>query len=144
MDATVERMARALFAGKTRRAIRASIEWVERLPDGLGRDLAREGERYLAREQRSSKELNRARPGGLRSRRKLRGERTQAGYCRHGVYVGGCGPDWMCGRCEQGEEWDTSSLSKSERVNLERWYERQTPNEQAFWPDVARELGREG
>jgi len=23
--------------------------------------------------------------------------------CRHGVYVGGCGIDWMCGRCEDGE-----------------------------------------
>jgi len=23
--------------------------------------------------------------------------------CRHGVYVGGCGPDLMCGRCEAGE-----------------------------------------
>jgi hypothetical protein len=25
------------------------------------------------------------------------------GYCKHGVYVGGCGIDWMCGRCEMGE-----------------------------------------
>lgn len=24
--------------------------------------------------------------------------------CPHGVYVGGCGVDWMCGRCESGEE----------------------------------------
>jgi len=23
--------------------------------------------------------------------------------CKHGVYVGGCGIDWMCGRCESGE-----------------------------------------
>lgn len=23
--------------------------------------------------------------------------------CRHGVYVGGSGIDWMCGRCEMGE-----------------------------------------
>jgi len=22
------------------------------------------------------------------------------GYCKHGIYVGGCGIDWMCGRCE--------------------------------------------
>ena len=22
------------------------------------------------------------------------------GYCKHGVYVGGCGVDWMCSRCE--------------------------------------------
>lgn len=24
-------------------------------------------------------------------------------YCIHGVYVGGCGIDWMCGHCEMGE-----------------------------------------
>ena len=24
--------------------------------------------------------------------------------CRHGVYVGGCGADLMCGRCEMGDE----------------------------------------
>lgn len=30
------------------------------------------------------------------------------GYCVHGVYVGGCGIDWICGLCEDGvsyEEW---------------------------------------
>ena len=26
------------------------------------------------------------------------------GYCFHGVYVGGCGIDWMCGYCESGDE----------------------------------------
>lgn len=26
------------------------------------------------------------------------------GYCVHGVYVGGCGVDWMCGRCEGGDD----------------------------------------
>jgi hypothetical protein len=25
------------------------------------------------------------------------------GYCKHGVYVGGCGVDLMCIRCELGE-----------------------------------------
>lgn len=25
------------------------------------------------------------------------------GYCPHGVYVGGIGIDWMCGRCESGD-----------------------------------------
>lgn len=25
------------------------------------------------------------------------------GYCVHGVYVGGCGADYMCGHCEMGE-----------------------------------------
>ena len=24
--------------------------------------------------------------------------------CKHGVYVGGCGIDWMCGPCESGDE----------------------------------------
>lgn len=26
------------------------------------------------------------------------------GYCVHGVYVGGCGADYMCGHCEMGED----------------------------------------
>lgn len=42
--------------------------------------------------------------------------RQQAGYCEHGVYVGGCGIDWMCGRCESGEE----PLSKAERKKYNR------------------------
>jgi len=25
-------------------------------------------------------------------------------YCRHGVYVGGSGVDYMCGACENGED----------------------------------------
>ena len=28
------------------------------------------------------------------------GHRSRDGFCRHGVYVGGCGIDWMCGTCE--------------------------------------------
>jgi len=24
--------------------------------------------------------------------------------CKHGVYTGGCGIDYMCGKCEMGEE----------------------------------------
>ena len=28
--------------------------------------------------------------------------RPYDGYCRHGVYTGGCGADYMCGRCEDG------------------------------------------
>lgn len=31
------------------------------------------------------------------------GARDPDGYCKHGVYVGGCGIDWMCGRCEDGD-----------------------------------------
>lgn len=28
-------------------------------------------------------------------------------YCKHGRYVGGCGIDWMCHRCEMGDEDST-------------------------------------
>lgn len=28
---------------------------------------------------------------------------TPGDVCKHGVYVGGCGADYMCGRCENGE-----------------------------------------
>ena len=31
------------------------------------------------------------------------GARDPNGYCKHGIYVGGCGIDFMCGRCENGE-----------------------------------------
>lgn len=27
---------------------------------------------------------------------------AQDGHCKHGVYVGGCGADYMCGMCESG------------------------------------------
>ncbi len=33
---------------------------------------------------------------------------SEKGYCVHGVYVGGCGIDWMCQLCEDGvsyKEW---------------------------------------
>lgn len=29
-----------------------------------------------------------------------------SGDCQHGVYVGGCGIDWMCGWCESDTSWD--------------------------------------
>lgn len=29
-------------------------------------------------------------------------ERSEAGYCRHGRYVGGMGIDWICQACEDG------------------------------------------
>lgn len=76
------------------------------------------------------------RPGGLRARVQARRARGEAGYCRHGVYVGGCGADYMCGACENGEHWQSSMFSKSERVNLAREYERMTPSEQAFYPEM--------
>lgn len=28
--------------------------------------------------------------------------RNDDNYCKHGVYVGGCGIDYMCGYCESG------------------------------------------
>lgn len=31
------------------------------------------------------------------------GRKRSDGYCEHGVYVGGCGIDWMCGYCETGD-----------------------------------------
>lgn len=43
-------------------------------------------------------------------------DRHQSGYCQHGVYVGGCGIDWMCGKCESGEE----PLTKAERKKYDR------------------------
>jgi hypothetical protein len=30
--------------------------------------------------------------------------RRADGYCKHGVYVGGCMEDFMCGRCEMGDD----------------------------------------
>ena len=30
--------------------------------------------------------------------------KTPYPYCPHGVYVGGCGADYMCGYCEMGYE----------------------------------------
>lgn len=30
---------------------------------------------------------------------------SQDGFCDHGVFVGGTGPDFMCGWCEDGVTW---------------------------------------
>jgi hypothetical protein len=38
-------------------------------------------------------------------------------YCPHGVYVGGCGIDYMCGRCENGGE----ELSPAEQAEYVRY-----------------------
>lgn len=43
------------------------------------------------------------------------------GYCIHGVYVGGCGIDWMCGRCESGEQLSPTEWAM-EIVREERRY----------------------
>lgn len=37
--------------------------------------------------------------------------RDPDGYCEHGVYVGGCGIDWMCQWCEDG-----ISLAEARRI----------------------------
>ncbi len=34
------------------------------------------------------------------------------GYCKHGVYVGGSGIDWMCGRCEDGDTSPEEEVKK--------------------------------
>lgn len=36
--------------------------------------------------------------------RSRRDAQAPDGYCRHGVYVGGIGIDWMCQACEMGSE----------------------------------------
>lgn len=47
-------------------------------------------------------------------------------YCRHGVYVGGCGYDHMCHWCEMGEDpppqsvVDAQRLAKAER-DYDQW-----------------------
>lgn len=34
-------------------------------------------------------------------------------YCRHGVYVGGCGVDYLCGACEDGApDWTPAELAE--------------------------------
>lgn len=97
----------------------AQIEQLYR--EALGKD---------AREQHARK--HRRSPGGLRARRRERREQQAAGYCRHGVYVGGCGIDWMCGTCENGPHWASSSFSKSERVRLQRAWEEREALEAAY------------
>lgn len=41
------------------------------------------------------------------------------GRCKHGVYVGGCGIDWMCGACEDGvsDEDYAESLIAADRAD---------------------------
>lgn len=40
---------------------------------------------------------------------------TMDGYCVHGVYVGGCGADWMCGWCEDGTVSDADYFAYVQR-----------------------------
>ena len=44
---------------------------------------------------------------------------NREGYCEHGVYVGGCGIDWMCHYCESGvtaEELAARDAEEAARV----------------------------
>ena len=48
------------------------------------------------------------------------------GYCKHGVYVGGCGIDWMCGICESGitdEEYEAMCKEEALADRRKRWYD---------------------
>lgn len=59
-------------------------------------------------------------------------ERTRAywageldGYCIHGTWVGGCGIDWMCGRCESDQplfatEWAMEIVREERRYAIIR------------------------
>lgn len=48
-------------------------------------------------------------------------------HCKHGVYVGGCGVDWMCGACEMGDVEPTPTEAADRMVELfERYISRRT------------------
>lgn len=45
------------------------------------------------------------------------------GYCEHGVYVGGCGADYMCGWCESGDKRNpySEAIGRAKRaIELEK------------------------
>jgi hypothetical protein len=47
--------------------------------------------------------------------------RNPDGYCPHGVYVGGCGVDLMCGWCEDGiSVTEARSIVRAERMRATR------------------------
>ena len=41
------------------------------------------------------------------------------GRCKHGVYVGGCGIDYMCGACELGDDEDEQRDYAEEKFNAQ-------------------------
>ena len=94
-----------------------AVMLLEKFPDNTGvQELYKmEYDHYLGDRQVKHAIHHRCRPGGLRARNRRRRENDAAGRCPHGKYVGGCGIDWMCGMCEQGD-----TLSKSQRVNIGR------------------------
>ncbi len=52
----------------------------------------------------------------------LEDDPRDAGYCEHGVYVGGIGVDWMCMDCELGTPWEDYVLGK--QLELRRLHSR--------------------
>ena len=75
------------------------------------------------------------------------------GYCVHGVYVGGCGIDWMCGRCESdyqpsATEWAMEIVREEmRRIELEKDMEFPISKEEAAeilnnnWEHADKEMG---
>jgi hypothetical protein len=45
-------------------------------------------------------------------------DHSDENHCVHGTYVGGCGIDWMCGQCENG---DTEPLQLPDIYPWERY-----------------------
>lgn len=57
-------------------------------------------------------------------------QKTPYPYCPHGVYVGGCGADYLCGACEDGEP-----LTEQERADYKQAKEEwnNASGEDQFW-----------
>lgn len=61
-------------------------------------------------------------PAAIRAEAKRLREwkRDDSGHCRHGVYVGGSGIDWMCGPCEDRDQWTEADELEAYAAELER------------------------
>lgn len=55
-------------------------------------------------------------------------------YCVHGVYVGGCGADYMCGACEMGDDVTAEQRAEYE-ADREAWEDRSDEERFAALPD---------
>jgi hypothetical protein len=67
---------------------------------------------------------------------------AEAGFCRHGQYVGGCGFDFMCFYCEMGEEPIVLTAADHWAAFCRTW--RAVTDLNDTISDVARRLLREG
>lgn len=87
---------------RERRTYRGLYEQVEELK----RWLNRRNEIITSRKESDEliEDMRRALDDVLANDRYERDALARPGHCRHGVYVGGCGIDWMCGACEDGQE----------------------------------------